>query len=295
MVVSRHEWTARSLESVLAPKGHAILRVSNGLQAIALARDTSPDLILVHDDLPDFGGADLCRALRADPAIGYATPIMIVATEPMIRERRLECLRAGAWDVLRMPTDPEELLLRLDSFLKAKVESNRTREESLVDPITGLYSTRGLVRRIEEVVAGAIRYSRPLACIAISTGGEDGAAVENTERARQLASAFRSSSRVCDSVGRVGRTEFVIVAPDTDPAGAQRLAERLTERLSEMAGSDGVSDQVRIGYFAVPNLRQAAVDPAELIGAATLALRRTQARGDDRRIEAFDGLTRTLN
>src|SRR5206468_8454601 len=48
-------------------------------------------------------------------------------------------------------------------------------------------------------------------------------------------------ARVSDVVGALGPTEFAVVAPATDHAGAVKLARRITAALSETLGSGGVS------------------------------------------------------
>ena len=51
--------------------------------------------------------------------------------------------------------DPNELILRMETFVKAKHEADRVREEGLMDPGTGLYNVRGLLRRATELSADA--------------------------------------------------------------------------------------------------------------------------------------------
>jgi GGDEF domain-containing protein len=106
-------------------------------------------------------------------------------------------------------------------------------------------------------------------------------------------------------VGRLGRTEFAIIAPATEAEGAQRLAERVraavdAARISITGGGGRMSDSgvaqdavesadtaeeglrhlgVRIGYYAVPDFAESAVDAVEMVVRAADALRQSLTSG----------------
>jgi len=90
LIANDQEWSARSIESVLAPQGFAILRAFTGQQAIDRALSARPDLILLDAQLPDIHGFDVCRRLRESPTIGHSVPIIITTAGPSGRQQRLE-------------------------------------------------------------------------------------------------------------------------------------------------------------------------------------------------------------
>ena len=59
LIANDQEWTARSLESVLAPHGYEILRAFTGQQALDRASAGQPALILLDAQLPDVHGFDV--------------------------------------------------------------------------------------------------------------------------------------------------------------------------------------------------------------------------------------------
>src|SRR3982751_6054041 len=67
LIANDQEWSARSLESVLGPRGYAVLRVTTSARAIELARIAQPDAIIIDLALPESGGSVLCERLRQDP------------------------------------------------------------------------------------------------------------------------------------------------------------------------------------------------------------------------------------
>ena len=61
----------------------------DGNTALAAARATPPDVVLLDWMMPGLSGLDLCRALRADPATAGAMIVMVTARVlPADRERR---------------------------------------------------------------------------------------------------------------------------------------------------------------------------------------------------------------
>jgi diguanylate cyclase (GGDEF)-like protein len=283
VIVSNHEWMARSLDSILVPNGYSVLRTFTGRQILDQVGHIYPDVVLIDAVLPDASGAEVCRRLRQSAAVHATTPIVITSHEPVPREVRLESLRAGAWDHVVFPLDAEELLLRLNVYLEAKASADFLRETGLVDPLTGCYSPRGLLRRAQELGADARRNARAIACITLAPDFEAAQPQPGepdsggSKIVRELAHVLIEQTRDSDSVGRVGQSEFVVLAPETDVRGALRLAERLTEAAEHtVAAETGQPLLVRAGCYAVSNFRDAALDPVEMMTRATLALRHSQ-------------------
>jgi len=103
-------------------------------------------------------------------------------------------------------------------------------------------------------------------------------------------------ARVSDVVGALGPTEFAVVAPATDHAGAVKLARRITAALSETLGSGGVltpGSTLRVGYAAVGNLQYSPIDPVALLLRATTALRSGEPEPGSPWVRRFDLTTAT--
>lgn len=323
LIANNEEWSARSLETILGPNGYAVLRSYTSRQALDLARRVRPDLVMVDARLPGGDGFELCRTLREDGYLGTSTPIIITSSDPGHRGQQVAAYEAGAWDYVLLPLDGELLLHKLHTFAAVKREGDRIRDEGLLDLATGLYNARGLARRAREIGAEASRRRDALACVAVIPAPDQGAAFADSESdevvarvAEAVGGLLRRTGRTSDAVGRLGRTEFAIIAPATEAAGAQRLAERvraaveaaritiagdgmtmsdrpasllsLSSTQSESAAdpSNGDPDAggltrvgVRIGYYAVPDFAESAVDAVEMVVRAAAALRQSLASG----------------
>ncbi|HEX7090804.1 MAG TPA: response regulator [Longimicrobiales bacterium] len=270
LVASDQEWIGWSIESILGPHGFAVLRASSGKHAIEAFRNSRPDILLLDVDLPEPDGIETCRLICRDPGFLRSTPVLLTTAGPATRQQRLEALKAGAWDIIGFPLDAEELVLKLNAFARAKLDSDHARDHGLLDEATGLYNLRGILQRAREIGADAARHDRPMACIifALAPGPDD------PDLLRRFAETFRDTVRKSDVVGRLGASQFVILATGTGPAGSRIAAERILRVIRERA-PDPAGDtprQFRVGCAGVSSFRETAIAPADLLVRATLAL-----------------------
>jgi PleD family two-component response regulator len=263
LIVNDQEWSTRSLESILAPNGFAVLRAYTGSKGFERAVASRPDIIIIGSPLPDMHGVELCANLRNSQRISPGTPILVTTTGRPTRAERLDALRAGAWDYLGHPLDAEELLLRFDVFVRAKQDSDRAREEGLVDGLTGLYSLHGLSRRAREMAAQAYRQSSPLACVVFRADNPEHHGILESQ-VREFAERLRGAGRTSDAIGRIGEAEFAVFAPGADEAGAEAMVRRV---LGEENGA-----RVSVGLHAVDDYRAANLQPQDMLARASASL-----------------------
>jgi PleD family two-component response regulator len=291
LIANDQEWSARSLESILSPNGFRVVRAFTARQALDRVREHQPDIIVLDAQMPDMHGFDVCRTLRSDALVGPATPVIITTAGPSGRSQRVEAFEAGAWEFFGQPLDGDALLLKLRTFLRAKLEIDRLRTESLLDGVSGLYSRQGLAHRAREIGSDASRRHEPLACVVFGAEADD--SDEDTSRDggadidALVGRLFRRSSRVSDAVGRVAPREFAVLAPSTGAVGAARLASRLGSALEE-GSAPNCRLRVKAGYCAVPDFARSPVDVLELLLRATTALHALQREGDSERIRSFE-------
>jgi diguanylate cyclase (GGDEF)-like protein len=284
LIANDQEWSARSIESVLGPRGYAALRAATSQRALELARIAQPDAIILDMALPDLGGRVICERLRRDSHIPLNVPVLLTTSAVASRSEKLEAYAAGAWDICVEPLDVEILLPKHDAFVQAKLAADRICEGSLVDEDTGLYNARGLARRAREIGGEAIRRNDAIACVAFSTELEASSAeVDSAEDSRIVAETVsrvcQCSARLSDAVGRVGPNEFAIIATGTNEEGAERIVARLRDSFDSLRIEE---PERRLRFSAsiagVTNLASSAVDAMELLYRATTLLR--QARGN---------------
>jgi diguanylate cyclase (GGDEF)-like protein len=295
LIANDQEWSARSLESILGPSGYSVVRAYTGQQALERVRTTQPDIIILDAQMPDVHGFDVCRQLRSDPRFSATTPIIITTSGPSGRTQRLEAYRAGAWEFLGQPVDGEALLMKLATFLQSKREVDILREESLLDAGTGLYNMRGLARRAHEIGADAFRRRDPLACVVFAPEAQGVTAAESADEelhriAEQVGQLLKRVGRSSDAIGRLGQSEFGVIAPATGTEAVLRLVRRLGTSIESspipVRGGER-SLKVQAGYCAVPDFAESPVDAVELLLRATTALRDLKRDGDLEQVRGF--------
>lgn len=155
------------------------------------------------------------------------------------------------------------------------------------DPLTGTLNRQGFEDRGAVEIAKARRYNRPLSMLMIgpdalgSITAAHGPGAGDTMLKAMTETLF-DGTRITDLVGRVGGNEFAVLLPETDPAGAELLAERLRQRIGELAvplKNVMVSSTVSIGVAAA---EKNANFLGPVFARADAALYEAQMRGHDR-------------
>jgi uncharacterized protein (TIGR02266 family) len=106
----------------LQRKGFHILTAQTGEQALALARQYHPDVVLLDLILPDMGGHECCRQIKEDPELKDI--LVIIVTTSDSDEDRAHCIEAGCDGYLTKPIRQMELLSKIQSILPFKVRSD---------------------------------------------------------------------------------------------------------------------------------------------------------------------------
>lgn len=103
-----------ALERALTLEGYEVTAVADGVEALAHAHRTPPDVLLLDVMMPGIDGLQVCRVLRAE---GDRTPILML-TALVETADRIAGLDAGADDYVVKPFDVEEVFARLRALLR---------------------------------------------------------------------------------------------------------------------------------------------------------------------------------
>lgn len=103
------------LKGLVEKNGHEAITASNGEEGIELAKQQTPDLILMDVVMPGLNGFQATRSLSKDDATGHI-PIIIVSTKDQETDR-VWGLRQGAKDYITKPIDEAALVAKLDALL----------------------------------------------------------------------------------------------------------------------------------------------------------------------------------
>ncbi len=278
-------WLRQALAGLLKSQGYRVHFASSGGELLERAATVRPDIVVLDTDLPDLDALSVCRALRQNRA-AWDMPVMMITSLSATEGQRRAGLEAGAWDYLSVVLSPEELTLKLDAMARLKLDLERALEHSSVNPVSGLYTRRGLERRARELAADALRRHSPLACVAL---GIEPAPKDAPGAVAYAATVLQTSARASDAIGDLSEGAFAVLAPATPPEHALSMARRLS-RLIETAGPRpaGVPPlRVHAGYEAAANVHETPIEPVSLIEHAGAALTQARAAGPGERIRAY--------
>lgn len=104
--------------------GYTVLTAADGYEALEIARRKLPDLIVLDLLLPELGGTDVCRLLRAESDV----PI-IMLTARATDEDKLRGLDLGADDYMTKPFNPRELVARVRAVLRRTTPNEPVSED----------------------------------------------------------------------------------------------------------------------------------------------------------------------
>jgi DNA-binding response OmpR family regulator len=106
------------LEAYLGDCGYEIQAAGDGEETLAKVKSWKPDLILLDIMMPKLSGFEVCKRLRADPALHSIGVLMITALDQQSDIDR--AVEAGTDDFVTKPINKSELLLRVRALLQSR-------------------------------------------------------------------------------------------------------------------------------------------------------------------------------
>ena len=145
----------------LAAHGYEIVTARDGEEALAIARGSQPDAILLDVMMPKLDGIEVCRRLKSDAALPFIPIIMVTAKTAS--QDIVAGLDAGADEYLTKPVDQAALVARVKSMLRIKTLHDQVQEQTtqLEAQAAELAQwNRALERRVADQVEQLARLSR---------------------------------------------------------------------------------------------------------------------------------------
>ena len=224
-------------------------------------RLTQPDALLI-----DGTSVDVAALLERGRNSGWLRPdipVLVLVETPLARETQLEWLRAGAWELVRLPLDQELVRLQLRNLLRSRAPIASI-EEASEEP----YGRSLLLRVVDECLSLAFRYRRPLTVVATCLDwGKRRADPTAQNVLHDLAGDAQEMVRRSDLVGVTAAGTLVILLPDTDRSGAQVFVDRLEPFLQRQLRERNVLARLEVALVPI-DLDEPPPVAAELVATA---------------------------
>ncbi len=303
--------TLLNLKKFLAAPDRTIIFADDGEEALQMAIEQQPQMVITDWRMPRLNGLELCKVLRRTSITQHIYIIMLTGCEE--DDELVQAFAAGADDYVVKPFTPKVLEARIRSgerLIRYQKTVSRDRElihryaaslatanrklltMAMTDALTDLPNRRSAMARINDAVAEAGRFNEKLSCIMIDLDhfkeindryGHD----SGDQVLKEVAAIFAARARSYDLVSRTGGEEFLVICSRSDQAEARQLAERLRAAVEshDFVLRDGTGITVTIS-LGVATWSPACINCDGLIKAADQALYKAKLGGRNR-VEAM--------
>ncbi|MBF7073873.1 diguanylate cyclase [Glaciecola sp. MH2013] len=218
---------------------YEILAAKSGEQAVRIATQSLPDLILLDIVLPDLSGHDVCRVLKENEITSHIPIIFVTAQSKP--EDELKGLELGAADYFRKPFILPLLRVRVRNQIDLIHKTRALEEMVWLDGLTGISNRRHFDQRYQDACKYAQRNCRSICVLLLDIdffkqyndvyGHAKGDIV-----LKQVAQELElGAARPLDLVARYGGEEFVILLTDATAREGALVAEKVRERIENLA------------------------------------------------------------
>ncbi|MES2492293.1 MAG: phosphate regulon transcriptional regulator PhoB [Pseudomonadota bacterium] len=140
---------AELVEFRFKAEGYAVLRTSDGEEALLLAAEEAPDVVILDWMIEGISGVEVCRRMRRDKNTAHVPIVMLTARSA--EDDRIRGLETGADDYVTKPFSPRELVARVNAILR-RIRPALAGETLIVGDLT-LDATAHRVTRRGQVLA----------------------------------------------------------------------------------------------------------------------------------------------
>jgi diguanylate cyclase (GGDEF)-like protein len=268
---------------------YEIVFATGGEQALELAHNAPPDLILLDVMMPELDGYAVCSRLKEDPLTEHIPVIFITGLDNSDAETR--CLEIGGVDYVSKPFNAAVVRNRVRNHIELKRMRDTLVSLAGSDGLTGLANRR----RFDEVLAAECkrlgRTKSPLALILLDiddfkTFNDTYGHVAGDQCLRDIAGVLTTvTHRVPDLAARYGGEEFACILPETDVDGATVVAERIQAGIAYLRIAHRTSptaEHVTASLGVTCLTCKPDILPTEIVAAADKNLYRAKADGRNR-------------
>ncbi len=231
LVVDDDPQAIELVRSILEPEGFGILKANDGEEAINIALDCHPDLIVLDLMMPKVSGFDVIQALN-ESTTGCDIPIIVLTAKELTLQDRQHLNRNIDLIMRKAEFKKEDLIHEIH-----KLERLDPHRAMLIDAETGLYNYRYFKKRLLEEEARSERYKRAFSVVLIKITNLDQLNPQSSDHdgmsiMKDLSRILETNIRGADPVARYSEDQFAIVLPETTKAGALRVARKISNILN---------------------------------------------------------------
>lgn len=229
LIVDDDELVRMTLSVLVSSLGYHCLVAGDGVEALAVLKSTSVDLVLSDIVMPGMDGLELLDNIMQH----YKETDVIISTGFHEKATYAEVIKAGAIDFLKKPIDQAELEAKLARAIRERKMMRKLELLSKQDGLTSILNRRAFEERFSDELERAHRQNYPLMLAIIDI---DNFKEFNDEHGHQegdkvlisLADILRYCTRESvDTCFRIGGDEFAVLLPQATATQGTEIVQRI--------------------------------------------------------------------
>ena len=303
LVVDDNPTNLSVLSVSLKSSGFKVRVAIDGISAIEQVIESPPELILLDVQMPGIDGFETCTRLKSN-TVTKDIPIIFI-TASTSTESKIKGLSLGAVDYITKPFQQEEVLARVQVHLKLRYLTKKVQDQAIalkqanlellkmanLDGLTQVSNRRRFDQYLDQEWRRLARMQEPLSLVMCDIDyfklyndcyGHLAGDLCLQKVAKVILACLK---RPADLLSRYGGEEFAVILPETDLAGALRVAEDIRTHVNQLQVEhirSDVSSFVSLSLGAACQIPTPTTSSTKLIGAADSALYSAKTNGRNR-------------
>lgn len=217
---------------------YEVLFATHGSDALELAVNERPDLILLDIMMPEIDGYEVCAQLKKKDCTKNIPVIFI--TSKSDEEDETKGLKVGAIDYIIKPFSIPIVKARVRNHMELKRRGDLLESLSMLDGLTAIPNRRRFEEYLDQEWRRSIREGTPLSLIILDIDffkkfNDSYGHLAGDDCLKKVAATLSDSiNRPADLIARYGGEEFVCVMPCTDSEGGVHVAESIRKNIMNL-------------------------------------------------------------
>jgi diguanylate cyclase (GGDEF)-like protein len=288
LVVDDKPANLEALNAVLGAE-YDLIFATSGQEALDLAREQSPDLILLDVVMPGMNGYQACAELKGDARTRGVPVVFVTAMDH--EEDEAAGLDAGAIDYITKPIRASIVRARVRNHLELKRARDLLEGQSATDALTGLANRRQFDTEIDTEVRRAFRAGQHLGLLmcdldSFKAYNDCYGHPAGDWCLQEVAAVFRTAfRRAGELAARYGGEEFAVILPGATPLEVLAAGEHIRAAIEARRiphQRSATAPWITLSVGAASSLVTAEVSAAGLIQSADDALYASKRTGRNR-------------
>lgn len=286
LIIDDSKFNIELLTDILKKEAYDVYSCENSLMAIEAVQDIVPDAILLDIVMPGIDGFEVCRLLKEKENV-KDIPVIMISSKTDSNDLK-KALDLGAFDYIKKPIDEIEVIARVKSSIRFKIQQDKLKERSMRDGLTELYNHTSLMELFKRELKRCEAKNKHISFVMIDIDffkkvNDTYGHICGDMVLKEISAILSGTVRKCDIVGRYGGEEFSIVFPDVDLNWVMQLCEIIRKTIENHEiniCNDSIKVTVSVGICYKAS--QQIIADIEMIKVADKAVYKAKREGRNR-------------